>query len=352
MPVLMEVCTVLRMGTQALLSFQDSTGAFRGGLQLSPPLTTLLRPLGKRNLGADLDAEVTSFLCVIGITKDSPVFDEHQGQYVRLAKAAYAGRSRRLVRVLSRSAAQFADPILFTVAKVMEPELQGPSPEIRMETWDTAFALRACIKLGLKDESERALRWLLRIQRADGGWSVSPKYKLADSDTTAFVVSALSSYLRRNRVRCAIDRALVWLEGCRLDDGSFRAFQHAHGLPCPEVTAAVAVAFKSCDRELPARTRMYLERTKSMSALLYRDLGHLCGLLRDLGLDVPVTAFNTFEGTIEGAGGGEVRESLVRGQQEDGTWPPGAYIRFVGNTFLLDEVWTNALAVEYLAENT
>ena len=109
--------------------------------------------------------------------------------------------------------------------------------------WDTALAVIALRDAGVAGNDPalvRAVDWLLGEEIAvHGDWSIRrPKVAPSgwafefdndgypDTDDTAEVVLALRqvAYPNRERLRAAIDRALVWVEGMRCKDGGWGAF--------------------------------------------------------------------------------------------------------------------------------
>lgn len=81
---------------------------------------------------------------------------------------------------------------------------------------------------------------LLALQCADGGWSIMGQN--GDVDSTAMTIQALAPYYETDeKIRSAIDKALVLLSGKQLDQGDYASY----GVSNPESTAQVLIALSA-----------------------------------------------------------------------------------------------------------
>ncbi len=94
------------------------------------------------------------------------------------------------------------------------------------------------------DASEQVTReglvsYVLSRQLEDGGWSASGT--VSDPDMTAMALTALAPYYNEDDVKGAAEKALEYLSGVQLEDGSFGSVDGT----CAESCAAVSVALTS-----------------------------------------------------------------------------------------------------------
>ena len=78
---------------------------------------------------------------------------------------------------------------------------------------------------------------ILSRQLSSGGWALNSSVQEADVDITAMVLTALSSYMDKVKVKTAVDKGLSYLSGIQNIDGSFGEYS--------ESTSQVIVALSS-----------------------------------------------------------------------------------------------------------
>jgi squalene-hopene/tetraprenyl-beta-curcumene cyclase len=87
--------------------------------------------------------------------------------------------------------------------------------------------------LGIEQAASAGVRWLLRLQNADGGFSTFGCNAESEVDPTAYAMRALESWqskIEGAKCSAAIARAFAYLESAQRDDGSFvpRWFGNSH----------------------------------------------------------------------------------------------------------------------------
>ncbi|MFO7900777.1 MAG: prenyltransferase/squalene oxidase repeat-containing protein [Planctomycetota bacterium] len=139
------------------------------------------------------------------------------------------------------------------------------------DTDDTARAIRALQLLGaaylprsVTRQLDAGVRWLIRLQNADGGWPTFCRgwgrlpFDRSSPDLTAHALQALASHRGTRRIDRAIRRAFRFIEATQQPDGSWRPLwfgnQHAPGQANPVFgTAAVLRALSDLGDEAGAK---------------------------------------------------------------------------------------------------
>lgn len=89
--------------------------------------------------------------------------------------------------------------------------------------------------------SDEVIDALLRVQCADGGWTLMGEY--GDPDVTAMTLQALAPYRQQQAVGQAVSRAVDWLSSKQLPSGGFSSYGHEN----PESAAQVWIALAALD---------------------------------------------------------------------------------------------------------
>ncbi|MBQ7399261.1 MAG: S-layer homology domain-containing protein [Clostridia bacterium] len=112
--------------------------------------------------------------------------------------------------------------------KVIKQGLNGP-----------VWALIALDAAEYNDDEIRTkyIDLILSRQLPSGGWALNSSVQEADVDITAMVLTALSSYMDKVKVKTAVDKGLSYLSGIQNIDGSFGEYS--------ESTSQVIVALSS-----------------------------------------------------------------------------------------------------------
>ena len=83
------------------------------------------------------------------------------------------------------------------------------------------------------------IKYILDLQHADGGWSLSQSQTKSDIDITAMALQALSNYTSRQDVKIAIDKALKFISNEQNANGGF----YSWGIENSESAIQVIMAF-------------------------------------------------------------------------------------------------------------
>jgi Squalene-hopene cyclase C-terminal domain len=316
----------LRDDVKHLIGFQNSDGAF----VCKPEFSLPIMDLESLFLAGKPDQACLIAMNKIGLTYENTSVDSHRSAYLH----ALAPESSISVEQIVSDAVFFNDPFLMQIA-----ECRGAKtielPDLVLDIWDTAYAIQALIRANESFHYEKAASWLLSRQCSNGGWACSSSYPLEDADSTSVVVLALIA-LPHGRIRFAdsIAKALVWLESLYCLDGSYKTFDQQHGIPCPEVTSAVAVVKQAAGKIVCNRTINYLIRTRSNAPFWYQTNSRHASSLRTLGITLPVQSIR-FQEELAFAHSPQRRRHLVETAQM-------ACTRFMGNIRIFDDCWSHS----------
>lgn len=115
--------------------------------------------------------------------------------------------------------------------------------------------------------SDEAIKTLLELQKADGGWAVMGD--IGETDATAMALQALAPHYKENEaVKTATDKAIILLSERQLEGGDYASY----GIPNPESTGQVIVALTSLGIDPTADERFIKNGNNLIDGLkIYRN---------------------------------------------------------------------------------
>lgn len=312
-----------------------------GAIGAWPPNSGMLSVMRFVSLGIELDGS------------------HHVNLYVEPPLSYFNGRGKRVASVTN----QTTDEVIRAGLHYLISQREGSRwtdfclPVGHSDAWVTAYVLArlgdlpgGCISSSQQEKIEESLDWLLAQRTQAGGWGYNSEVP-DDADSTAWAILALRCHGRE-----VPHQAFDVLLRCEEPDGTFATYpagtEPGGGwtLAVPDVTAVALKALGRSERSgVDAVLSRWLHPEGLPPAYWWVSPFYTCAALLDgckevamipamtalrdwLAQCVPANAFDEalLLRCLLGLGMEESRfatERLIRSQQDDGSWPPSAFLR-------------------------